>query len=68
MDIRENVAGTGSVEKDLERFKELLGTEVTQAAISRILNSPITWALGKFELNLLDIIVDIWERSAGELP
>jgi hypothetical protein len=47
MDIRENVAGTGSVEKDLERFRELLGTEVTQAAISRILELSDNMGLGK---------------------
>ena len=60
MGIRENVAGTGSVEKDLERFKELLGTEVTQGAISRILELPDDEVLWKFELDLPDSIKDIW--------
>lgn len=60
MGIRENVAGTGSVEKDLGRFKELLGKEDTQKAISRIVELSGGFSLGEFELGLPDTIVGIW--------
>lgn len=65
MGIRENVAGIGSVEKDLGKFKELLGTEVTQHGISQILKHSDDMSLGSFELGLPDSIFEIWEGSGG---
>ncbi|KAG0650841.1 hypothetical protein D0Z07_2283 [Hyphodiscus hymeniophilus] len=58
--IRENVAGIGSVGKDLERFKELLGKPDTQTSINRILELSKGEAT-EFELGLPDSIIQIWE-------
>jgi enoyl-CoA hydratase/carnithine racemase len=59
--IRENLAGTGNIEKDMERFQELAGKEETQGVISRVLE--ITEGEGgmDFELGWPERISDIWK-------
>ncbi len=61
--IRESMDGTGSTEKDGERFVALMNTAETQLAIQKILETSDDMKLGTFELGLPDSIVDIWAMS-----
>lgn len=61
--VRECLDGTGSMEKDGERFGKLIGKEETQGAIDIILGRKGYGEVGEFELGLPDNIVDIWEKQ-----
>lgn len=60
--VREAMEGTGSVERDGERFVGLIGEGETQFAIGRLLKLSVDQGEGEFELGLPDNVMEIWRK------